>query len=100
MEKIKLKTRKWAKFMPTLWWCILIDAVDIVTNIVNGILTAVFGIGILTDAIMDGIIGVMAFLVFEDIRAVGLPTLLEIGLPVGFDIIPSYTIMYFISKSK
>jgi hypothetical protein len=98
--KDKVLVRKWASFLPAWLWCILIDAIDLVTNLLDVVLSFV-GIGFITNLGVDAVQGVLSLALFENPELWVIGTGGEALLPPGLDIFPSYTAMYvFINYMK
>lgn len=72
-------------------YAVLIDALDIFSNLINAILTAIGlgGVGLALDGVADILQTLLALIIFED--PVFSIANIDFILPQGFDIFPAYT---------
>jgi len=89
------KVRKGFDFLPPLVWCLILDATDIFSNAVGAALDATgvgLPLGLGFDAVWDVVVTVFSLFIFEG--GVGLVGLIELPLPTGLDLLPTYTAAY------
>lgn len=87
---MKATVRKQFAFLPPLAWALAIDALDLLPNLINLILTPLGGLGLVGDFGFDVVQSFIALVIFEDPLFGVLNT--DIIAPPGFDLLPAYTL--------
>lgn len=76
---------------PPILWALALDGVDLVAGGINLIATLAGGAGLGLDAGVDVLQSLAAYFIFEDITYAFIPGGVELILPPGFDMFPTYT---------
>lgn len=95
----QIVVRKWGRRVPALAWAMGLDALDIIPNTVDAVLTilglSVGGIGatfgLATNTIFDMIQGLLSIVIFEDQRMWIGAFAGDVFLPSPLDLFPTYT---------
>ena len=88
MSEVKL--RKWARILPGYVWAVGLDAIDFLSFPISFLVPV--------DTVLDVPQAIASFLIFDDVYMWG-GGLVELALPAGFDLFPSYTALY-IARSQ
>lgn len=76
---------------PPIFYTLAIDGIDLVTNGISLILAPFGGVGFGLDAGCDVVQSLIAFFVFEDVSYAFLPGAVDLLLPPGLDLLPTFT---------